>query len=416
MRLVSTYRMDPIYTLNNMEDEKMQRLFKLVCWLLFAGSDFCLSLYCLQNHVPQMEYDKIFFVVAATALAGVAALSLLRDNKEVFLVTVLIMVGNCLQYGFDNSQHYVKAIVIGFVVYVVFRNLAKREFWTRGYITGLLMAGSLVFSGIIMKFGKDTQFMGFQIALTALAFYPVISDSVVNGRDGLHMNRNLNSIQVKYLILSAYTAILSLLCIKQCEYASMLIILILYLNTIFFNVRDLLFKVVLLISGTGFTVYTILTRQHIRDRFNAWIHFKTLVNNRENGKIASVRYLYQNMRRAGFYGVGIRNSSNRSVVPTIDNDHIAQVVIQEWGLVLAVILTGIYVLLFVMMLRNCRNRHTTLIQNTALTVMLSFILSVAGTLGVFIIAGITVPWIGDGVNLFVLNMICLALCKGTKNE
>ena len=120
---------------------------------------------------------------------------------------------------------------------------------------------------------------------------------------------------------------------------------------------------------------------------------------------------YIAMNNGGLYGLGLGNSKQKNLyLPESYTDFIFPIIVEEFGLIGTGILFFVYILLLFSILTIARHasnlRNSIIAYGTFSYILVHLIINLAGVTGLFIMAGVPLPFMSYGgsfiINLFVL--------------
>ena len=229
-------------------------------------------------------------------------------------------------------------------------------------------------------------------------------------------------------------ALISLLISVQPDLGSIIIISLMVLTGLFLTKLNFSKLFWLLAIVMTFSSLAIAITPYRRDRFFNWVNNSQINNSRNLETINSdsnlqVKKIQQAVKNGNWFGVGYTKGSVKSVIPEVSSDGIFAVLVEEQGLVLAFVLIGLYLAIFVICIENGSKRgvgkystaNQIIIIGIGSWIFYQALWNIGGVTGLFPLKGLPLPFVSEGgtsvaVNFIAVGLLCCCLKEVDKEK
>lgn len=224
--------------------------------------------------------------------------------------------------------------------------------------------------------------------------------------------KKINS-PITLLIIIAFLVAPTLLIIKQPDYGTAMVFLVIFAVMVFsagISLWYVLGSIVTIASSLPF-VYLYILPQHAKDRITVFL-------NPQTDPLGSGYNIIQSMLAVGsgqVWGMGLFNGNQTQLgyLPMKTTDFIYSVISEEMGFIISVLVIILFILLIIRIFYIAKNAKDTFGSLIAMGIgsmfLAHFIENVGMTIGLMPITGIPLPFISYGGSSMLTNFIALGL-------
>lgn len=338
------------------------------------------------------------------------------DKIFLLLVNLLYTIGLIMMIRLNNSvvKNHVIWYMLGLLVYLFiylffkyFDNILKNKFLVFFVLIILTFVATFVL-GHISGGAKNWIRIGssFTIQLSEFAKIPFI---LLIGSYYGAKNKFSDKKYGKYILIVC-TYIFSLLFFYQGELGTAIIFVALVLASIFIFEERYLFILLNIVLALIAIYAASLVLSHIKVRFNIWLDPWSDFRNKGYQIIQGLF----SIANGGFFGTGIGLGSPNSV-PVVETDFILSAIIEEMGILMAVVIILLYIIIFYksikVSLQFKSEYYSSISMSIGFLYSLQALIMFGGILKLIPLTGITTPFLSYGGSSTISNFMLLGILQ-----
>ncbi len=310
--------------------------------------------------------------------------------------------------GYDDSFHFVyrHAVFAGLAAIVLIATSLLSRDWARR-LSALIFLGAFVLMAAILVFGHEAKGAQRWIRLAGFTLQPseMIKPALIVLTGWLLAQRKLYPRGPwEAIAFVPYLVTLGLL-LLQPDVGQSVLLSAAFIITFF--VSGLTWRLVGLFAGgaAGLSVFLYSVLPHVRQRVNAFL-------NPSQYDTYQIDKASEAIQRGGLFGVGPGEGTVKAALPDAHTDFIYAVLVEEYGLVAAIVLIGIFAFISIKGIRAAARVTDPYARASAAGLFALFGLQAAINIGVNVSLlppkGMTLPFVSSGGS----SMIGIALTLG----
>lgn len=412
-------------------------------WISYMISSFALYIWTTMSVVCDSNSPKVGYLLILIVLnTGITILWFLDKERQirkgVFIMAFLTNFGLSVSYrmkefvsigffGLEVSRYTIDLLLMIGVFVAVYETVRHLEFQDNNifkFSVILLLPVTIIGARLTGNkiYGSYLYFCGIMVFGIVLALFPFAASSFMSMKEN-HYIFSVKRISWDMMGFLLYSFLLYAGCMLLNEFGLLLILGLTSSVLFWIRCKDMLTKTVYTCACGGGAFLASVRISHINDRVRIWLNPASAFGDQILGeKAESTLYLFRHIYQMGWWGNGIGNLP-KSIYRTLDSDHVLITLMNDYSILLAILILFLSVILVRWMLMvpaGLDSYFRYLNLSCALIMAFILLINVASNLGSFITAGIGFPFISDGgsVNLMLTSLVavhCGLIAKGSDN-